>query len=140
MTRAPHSHQWYFPKGKVNNGEAAEECAIREVAEEIGVDVKKLLNPTEFVQIVRNVRTSESNATNAAKPSRACATPNGQDMETGENLEDSPQFDEDLAAIDRDIAASGNKQYCILFFVIGLSLNTKFAPRTEDEIEVNFFL
>ena len=134
MTRAPGSHQWYFPKGKINNGEAAEEGAIREVAEEIGVDVKKLLNPTEFVQIVRNVNTK---ASVGAKASAACASSNGQqDMETGENLKDSPQFDEDLAAIDRDIAASGNKQYCILFFVIGLSLNTKFVPRTEDEIEV----
>ncbi len=39
QTRSP-SHEWVFPKGHIEPGEAAERAAIREVREEAGVDAK----------------------------------------------------------------------------------------------------
>lgn len=40
---------WGFPKGKVNELEAPEKCAIREVMEEIGFDISSRLNPRQYI-------------------------------------------------------------------------------------------
>ena len=31
---------WGFPKGKINEGEKMEDCAVREVLEETGLNIK----------------------------------------------------------------------------------------------------
>ncbi|XP_060604814.1 m7GpppN-mRNA hydrolase-like [Ruditapes philippinarum] len=41
---------WGFPKGKVNAGEPPHECAIREVFEETGFEVSRLINQEEFLE------------------------------------------------------------------------------------------
>jgi len=40
---------WGFPKGKVNELEDPERCAIREVQEEIGFDISSRLNPKHYI-------------------------------------------------------------------------------------------
>ncbi|MBK5269452.1 MAG: NUDIX domain-containing protein, partial [Bacteroidia bacterium] len=37
--------KWDFPKGKLDNGETLEDCAIREVQEETGLNKIKLIAP-----------------------------------------------------------------------------------------------
>lgn len=39
-----------FPKGKVNEGEEGHVCAVREVWEEIGLDIRELVNPDCCIQ------------------------------------------------------------------------------------------
>lgn len=39
-----------FPKGKVNEGEEGHICAVREVWEEIGLDIRELVNPDCYIQ------------------------------------------------------------------------------------------
>ncbi|XKL68055.1 hypothetical protein PGB90_003546 [Kerria lacca] len=41
---------WGFPKGKVNQEEDPVDCACREVFEETGIDISKLINPNEYVE------------------------------------------------------------------------------------------
>lgn len=41
---------WSFPRGKKNKDEEDHACAIREVQEETGFDVSKLLNKDEFIE------------------------------------------------------------------------------------------
>ena len=41
---------WGFPKGKINEFEEPEECAAREVMEEVGLDIKSSINKNKFVQ------------------------------------------------------------------------------------------
>ncbi|XP_031574113.1 m7GpppN-mRNA hydrolase-like [Actinia tenebrosa] len=41
---------WGFPKGKVNKDEDEFECAIREVYEETGFDMRKYAEPTDFIE------------------------------------------------------------------------------------------
>jgi mRNA-decapping enzyme subunit 2 len=50
VVRSWNKNIWNFPKGKKNKGESDEECAIREVWEEVGFDVSKLINKDLFVQ------------------------------------------------------------------------------------------
>ncbi|XP_062554384.1 m7GpppN-mRNA hydrolase [Armigeres subalbatus] len=45
---------WGFPKGKINENEEPIHCAIREVYEETGYDIKNQLVPTEFIELVIN--------------------------------------------------------------------------------------
>jgi len=42
--------QWEFPGGKIQTGESAEQCIIREIEEElnVGVEIIKPLNAVEF--------------------------------------------------------------------------------------------
>ena len=39
-----------FPKGKTNQDETDEQCAVREIYEEVGYDISPQLNPSEFVE------------------------------------------------------------------------------------------
>lgn len=43
---------WNFPKGKMNPGETEGQCAIREVYEEIGLDVSELIDTSNFIEHV----------------------------------------------------------------------------------------
>jgi len=44
-----HKNSWGFPKGKVNEDEAAHRCAVREVMEETGYDIADKIDPTMFI-------------------------------------------------------------------------------------------
>jgi 8-oxo-dGTP pyrophosphatase MutT (NUDIX family) len=46
---------WNFPKGKLKKGETDEECAIREVWEEVGLNVGQLIDKNNFLYIDENV-------------------------------------------------------------------------------------
>ena len=39
---APYQHLWTYPGGRIEDGETVEQCAIREIAEEIGLTVRNL--------------------------------------------------------------------------------------------------
>ncbi|XP_035792712.1 m7GpppN-mRNA hydrolase-like [Anopheles albimanus] len=45
---------WGFPKGKINEHEEPEHCAIREVYEETGYDIKNLIKPSEYIEMTIN--------------------------------------------------------------------------------------
>jgi 8-oxo-dGTP pyrophosphatase MutT (NUDIX family) len=42
---------WGFPKGKIDQGEDELECAIREVAEEVGYDARANIRPDDFIEL-----------------------------------------------------------------------------------------
>eukprot|EP00041_Stephanoeca_diplocostata_P026072 m.695214 g.695214 ORF g.695214 m.695214 type:complete len:345 (-) comp22887_c0_seq2:1930-2964(-) len=42
---------WGFPKGKINDKESKLTCAVREVYEETGFDVKEYVNETDFIEL-----------------------------------------------------------------------------------------
>lgn len=53
------SSGWGFPKGKINKNELDTDCAIREVFEETGFDISKLLQPKDYIEITlceQNIR------------------------------------------------------------------------------------
>lgn len=45
------SSSWGFPKGKIAKDESPEECAVREVAEEIGFDIGPYLRSEDYIQL-----------------------------------------------------------------------------------------
>ncbi|KAK9364920.1 Dcp2, box A domain-containing protein [Lipomyces kononenkoae] len=45
------SASWGFPKGKINQGESDEDCAVREVVEETGYDVSALLKKQDYIEL-----------------------------------------------------------------------------------------
>lgn len=49
-----HAHQWEFPGGKIEVGESAEECIVRELYEELDVKVKVLQQLKPVVQEYEN--------------------------------------------------------------------------------------
>lgn len=46
--------RWSFPKGKIAKNESLEQCAIREVHEEIGFDISGLLDPQKALNLNSN--------------------------------------------------------------------------------------
>jgi len=50
LIRSWHGSTWSFPKGKINKDEAEHECAIREVLEEIGLDLRMYLDTSQFLE------------------------------------------------------------------------------------------
>ncbi|CAD7699907.1 unnamed protein product [Ostreobium quekettii] len=42
---------WGFPRGKRMKNEADEDCAVREVYEETGFDIKEMYNPVDFLEV-----------------------------------------------------------------------------------------
>lgn len=75
-------NSWSFPKGKVNENEDPDKCAVREVYEETGFDCGHLINPNAFVE--------------------------GQ---------------------------TSNLQFSRLYIVKNVPIDTKFCPRTRNEIK-----
>lgn len=51
LVHRPRYDDWTFPKGKAENGESDEDCALREVMEETGLECELLdeLRSTEYV-------------------------------------------------------------------------------------------
>ena len=49
---------WGFPKGKVNEEENPVDCAVREVHEETGFDIRSRINEDEFVDFMLNEQRS----------------------------------------------------------------------------------
>lgn len=43
---------WGFPKGKVNEDEEPWKCAVREVLEETGFDISKLINKNDYIEAI----------------------------------------------------------------------------------------
>ncbi|KRZ66637.1 m7GpppN-mRNA hydrolase [Trichinella papuae] len=41
---------WGFPKGKINEGETVQQCAVREVLEETGYDIGKLMTDSPYLE------------------------------------------------------------------------------------------
>ncbi|KAL3289296.1 hypothetical protein HHI36_003726 [Cryptolaemus montrouzieri] len=39
-----------FPRGKMESGENPEECAVREVFEEVGLDISNLIKSDEYIE------------------------------------------------------------------------------------------
>lgn len=72
---------WGFPKGKINEHEDPEHCAIREVYEETGYDCSKGIKANDYIELIINF------------------------------------------------------QYTRLYLVTGVPLDTKFQPRTRNEIK-----
>ncbi|UYV71803.1 DCP2 [Cordylochernes scorpioides] len=48
---------WGFPKGKLNENEQNFNCAIREVREETGFDISKIINQEEYIEHTLNEQT-----------------------------------------------------------------------------------
>lgn len=44
------SASWSFPRGKINQDEEDDVCAVREVLEETGYDASELINPDWFIE------------------------------------------------------------------------------------------
>ncbi|XP_011299146.1 m7GpppN-mRNA hydrolase isoform X1 [Fopius arisanus] len=49
-------NSWGFPKGKVNEDEDPSHCAVREVLEETGFDISKLIDKNEYIESTINDR------------------------------------------------------------------------------------
>jgi mRNA-decapping enzyme subunit 2 len=45
-------NSWGFPKGKVNEDELPHECAVREVEEEAGINLEKLIDQRHYLEKV----------------------------------------------------------------------------------------
>jgi mRNA-decapping enzyme subunit 2 len=50
MVQGWNSGTWTFPKGKIAKGELPEDCAVREVSEEIGYDISSRLDRNDYIQ------------------------------------------------------------------------------------------
>ncbi|KAI3389045.1 hypothetical protein SNEBB_006485 [Seison nebaliae] len=48
-----HKRSWHFPRGKLNEGENQFNCAIREVEEEIGINVREYCNEDRYIEALQ---------------------------------------------------------------------------------------
>jgi mRNA-decapping enzyme subunit 2 len=51
------SASWSFPRGKINKDEPSATCAVREVREETGLDISRLIQEKESIEITFNEQT-----------------------------------------------------------------------------------
>ncbi|CCF72915.1 mRNA-decapping enzyme subunit 2 [Babesia microti strain RI] len=56
LVRGFDSLQWTFPRGKADEQEDDTKCAIREIREETGIDVSKLIDPKCYLELFLNGR------------------------------------------------------------------------------------
>ncbi|OIR57580.1 MAG: mRNA decapping complex catalytic subunit Dcp2 [Amphiamblys sp. WSBS2006] len=49
--------RWGFPRGKINEGEAYLQCAIREVYEETSIDISAVVDEDRYIDIKTNAKT-----------------------------------------------------------------------------------
>lgn len=59
LIKGSNSHNWSFPKGKVNKHETELQCAIREVKEEVGFDMSGIVDDKLFISKTRNKQTTK---------------------------------------------------------------------------------
>ena len=50
LCRSYNGKSWGFPKGKIDRDEEKEECAVREVLEEVGYDISGMLDPESYIE------------------------------------------------------------------------------------------
>jgi mRNA-decapping enzyme subunit 2 len=55
---------WGFPKGKVQEDESCSDCAVREVLEEIGYDIRPKLQEDQYIEVQINEQVSYNNNNN----------------------------------------------------------------------------
>ncbi|KAL3289271.1 hypothetical protein HHI36_003701 [Cryptolaemus montrouzieri] len=53
-----YSGNWSFPRGKMESGENPEECAVREVFKEVGLDISNLIKSEEYIENKREEKYS----------------------------------------------------------------------------------
>mmetsp|Transcript_15236 Transcript_15236/g.37169 ORF Transcript_15236/g.37169 Transcript_15236/m.37169 type:complete len:507 (+) Transcript_15236:49-1569(+) len=58
LVRSYNGTTWGFPKGKINKDETEAACAVREVDEEIGLDVTNFLDETQFLEHTYGTRST----------------------------------------------------------------------------------
>ena len=53
-----HPFEWEFPGGKVEHGESPEECIVREIKEELSIDIviEKQLKPIDYDYCFKSIR------------------------------------------------------------------------------------
>ena len=53
-----HAFQWEFPGGKIKSGETAEDCVVREIQEELdlNIQIEEKLNPVEHDYTIKSIR------------------------------------------------------------------------------------
>lgn len=51
------SASWSFPRGKINKDEPSAACAVREVREETGLDISRLIQESEYIEMTFNEQT-----------------------------------------------------------------------------------
>ncbi|KAL3289295.1 hypothetical protein HHI36_003725 [Cryptolaemus montrouzieri] len=61
-----YSGNWSFPRGKMESGENPEECAVREVFEEVGLDNSNLIKSDEYIENKREEKYSTLGIINVA--------------------------------------------------------------------------
>ena len=54
MQGYPSCNSWGFPKGKLEEGEADDDAAVREVYEETGFDIRRLIQKEDFLEAIIN--------------------------------------------------------------------------------------
>ncbi|KAL3289272.1 hypothetical protein HHI36_003702 [Cryptolaemus montrouzieri] len=61
-----YSGNWSFPRGKMESGENPEECAVREVFEEVGLDNSNLIKSDEYIESKKEEKYSTLGIINVA--------------------------------------------------------------------------
>lgn len=56
LVQSYNSRQWAFPQGKINDNEKAVDCAVREVFEETGLDIKGKIDDNNYISVFNGSR------------------------------------------------------------------------------------